>query len=101
REGYKRIAERSFLVVLGEYPIDAIGKADVGRWVAWQEQQPSAARPGKELSAKTIRNYHALLSAVLAAAVQEGKRADNPAHKTRLSKGRKEESVFLTPSEFA
>lgn len=100
REGYRRIAERSFLTLLGQYPIDAVGKAEVGKWVTWQENQPSAARPGMKVSPKTIRNYHALLSAVLAAAVQEGLRADNPAHKTRLSKGRKEESVFLTPEEF-
>jgi len=100
RHGYTRIASRSFLPVLGDYPIDAIQKSDVGRWVAWQEKQPSSLRVGENLSAKTIRNYHALLSAVFAAAVQEGLRPDNPAHRTRLTRGRKEESVFLTPDEF-
>jgi integrase len=101
RAGYDRIAARSFLPILGEYPIDAIQKADVGKWVAWQEAQPSTARRGQLVSAKTVRNYHALLSAVLASAVEEGKRPDNPAHRTRLSRGRKEESVFLTSEEFA
>lgn len=100
RADYRRLAQRSFLAFLGEYPIDAIQKADVGKWVAWQERQPSAARKGRPVAAKTIRNYHALLSSVLAAAVQEGKRVDNPAHRTRLSRGRREESVFLTPEEF-
>src|SRR5690606_42022189 len=46
------------------------------------------------------RNYHAILSAVLAAAVQAGHRPDNPAYRTRLSKGVKGEAVFLTPDEF-
>ncbi|WP_100812993.1 tyrosine-type recombinase/integrase [Microbacterium lacus] len=103
RNGYQRIAERSFLPVLGDYPIDAVQKGDIGRWVAWQEKQPSSmkGRSGQLLSAKTIRNYHALLSSIFASAVEEGLRPDNPAYRTRLSRGQKHEGVFLTPEEFA
>ncbi len=104
REGYRRAAERSFLHVLGDYPVSAITKADVGRWLAWQEKQPAARkRAGKTqpVSAKTIKNYHAVLSQVLAASVTAKHRDDNPAYRTRLTKGRRDEPVFLTRDEFA
>ncbi len=101
RAEYVRVAARSFLPVLGDLPVDAITKADVGRWVAWQERQPSVARKGQLVSAKTVRNYHAILSSVLAASVDEGYRTDNPAYRTRLSRGTKREGVFLSPAEFA
>jgi integrase len=100
RKGYERAAESSFLRILGDYPVDAIQKADVGRWLAWQEQQPSARSKGQLIAAKTVRNYHGILSSVLASAVTEKIRSDNPAHRTRLTKGVKRESVFLSPDEF-
>jgi len=101
RAGYEKASQRSFLKILGDYPVDAIQKQDVGKWVEWQERQPSVNRPGKTVAAKTVRNYHALLSSVLASAVEEGIRKDNPAYKTRLTKGTKREGVFLTPDEFS
>lgn len=101
REGYRRAANRSYLNILGDYPVDAIGKADVGRWLAWQEKQPSTRHNGRMVAPKTIRNYHAILSAVLASAVQEKLRDGNPAYRTRLTRGIKHEGVFLSPDEFA
>lgn len=101
RAGYETIAERSFLKVLGDFPVDAVGKPEVGRWLAWQEKQPSSRSAGKSVSAKTIRNYHAVLSSVLASAVDHGLRPDNPAYRTRLTEGTRREGVFLTPDEFA
>ena len=101
RKGYERAAESSFLRILGDYPVDAIQKADVGRWLAWQEAQPARRGGGKAVAAKTVRNYHGILSSVLAAAVSEKIRDDNPAYRTRLSKGVKREAVFLSPEEFA
>lgn len=107
REGYEAEAERSFLQRLGEYPIDVITKADVGSWLAWQERQPvwrDRNKPAAEqthVSSKTVRNYHALLSAVLKAAVSEGIRPDNPAYKIRITRGVKKETVFLSPAEFS
>lgn len=100
RASYERIAERSFLNVLGHYPVDVIERADVGKWVAWQESQPSTRTPGETVAAKTVRNYHALLSGVFKAAVEAGLRPDNPAYKIRMSRGMTREAVFLSPAEF-
>jgi integrase len=96
-----RNAERSFLEVLGEVPLDAITKSDVGKWVAWQESQPSRMRKGQNISSKTVHNYHALLSAVFSSAIEEGHIVSNPAYKTRLSRGIRHEGVFLSSEEFA
>lgn len=107
REGYVAEAERSFLQTMGEYPIDSISRADVGSWLAWQEKQPVYRDRNKPkdqqspVSAKTVRNYHALLSAVFKSAIEDGIRIDNPAYKVRVSKGTKRENVFLSPAEFA
>lgn len=100
REDYKRAASRSFLQVLGDMPVDAVTKADVGRWVAWQEQQLSQGRK-QPVSQKTVQNYHSILSAALRAAVDHKLREDNPAWKTRITRGVKREGVFLTPEEFS
>lgn len=106
REGYESEAERSFLQRLGEYPIDLITKQDVGSWLAWQEQQPVWRDRNKPpelqhtVSSKTVRNYHALLSAIFKAAVAEGLRPDNPAFKIRITRGTKKETIFLSPAEF-
>lgn len=107
RDGYTDEAERSFLQSMGEFPIDSIMKADVGAWLAWQEQQPvhrdrhKTADEQRTVSAKTVRNYHALLSAIFKAAVTAGHRTDNPAYKVRVSRGVKRENVFLSPAEFS
>ncbi|MBQ9917436.1 MAG: tyrosine-type recombinase/integrase [Microbacterium sp.] len=100
RDGYRRAANRSFLNILGDHPLDAITKTDVARWVAWQEKQPSTHRAGELVAAKTIKNYHGILSAALATAVREGLIEANPAYKTKLTEGAKKEAVFLTPEEF-
>lgn len=99
RADYLRSAHRSFLEVLGEMPVNAIEKADVGRWVAWQEAQSSKRGQGT-LSAKTVRNYHAILSQTLQSAVEEKLRDSNPAHRTRMTRGTKREGVFLTADEY-
>ncbi len=107
REGYAAEAERSFLPRLGELPIDSILKPDIGSWLAWQESQPvwrdrnKPPEDQKHVSAKTVKNYHALLSAILKAAVDEGIRKDNPAFKMRITRGTKRENVFLSPAEFS
>lgn len=107
RATYRQIAESSFLPMLGEIPVDALNKRDIGQWVAWQEAQPSRRGrkepdpDGPRISAKTMHNYHALLSNILKVAVEEGMRPDNPAHRTRLSEGLSREGVFLSPNEFA
>jgi integrase len=100
RDDYKRAAERSFLQVLGDMPVDAITKADVGRWVTWQEKQLTQVTK-KPVSMKTVQNYHSILSAAFRAAVEHKLREDNPAWKTRITRGVKREGVFLSAEEFA
>lgn len=97
RIGYQQIADRSFLRILGELPINALTKQDVARWVSWQEQQPSRAGT---ISAKTIRNYHGVLSSMLNEAVDLKLIESNPARGTRLTPGRRSEMTFLSPLEF-
>lgn len=99
RKGYERAANLSYLQILGDYPVDAIQKDDIGRWLTWQEAQPSQRGKGT-IAAKTVRNYHSILSAVLAAAVEKKLRDDNPAYRTRLTRGTKREGVYLSSSEF-
>lgn len=107
RDGYEAEAGRSFLKTLGDIPVDLITRADIGAWLAWQEKQPVHRDRHKPVaqqttvSAKTVRNYHALLSSILKSAMSEGIRPDNPAYKIRLSRGTKRENVFLSPAEFA
>lgn len=100
RDDYKRAAARSFLQVLGDMPVDAITKADVGRWVTWQEKQLTQATK-KPVSQKTVQNYHSIMSAAFRAAVEHKLRDDNPAWKTRITRGQKREGVFLTAEEFS
>jgi integrase len=100
RSDYKTAAERSFLQILGDMPVDTITKADVGRWVSWQEKQLSQGRK-VPVSMKTVQNYHSILSAVMRAAVEAKLRPDNPAWKTRITRGTKREGVFLSVDEFA
>jgi integrase len=99
RAKYLRNANLSFLLTLGDMPIDAITKADVGRWVAWQETQKSKRSAGN-VSAKTIRNYHGILSSIFSSAVEEKLVPANPAFKTRLTRGVAREAVFLSTTEF-
>lgn len=106
REGYEREAERSFLMVLGDYPVNAITRQSVGQWVAWQEKQTvyrDRNKPENEreqVSSKTVKNAHSLLSSVLSAAVGRKLIDDNPARGMRLSSGIRREPVFLSPAEF-
>lgn len=100
RAEYDRIVDKSFLALLGEIPIDSVTKTDIGRWLSWQESQESGRTKGQPISRKTVKNRHALLSAILAASVEAGYRSDNPAYKMALTRGRKHQAVFLSPSEF-
>jgi integrase len=102
RDDYRGIADRSIIPILGDISLDAVTKADVGRWIAWQESQKSRRRGATTTtSPKTVRNYHAFLSSVFTAAVEAKLRTDNPARGVRISRGQKHEAVFLSRNEFA
>ena len=99
RKGYERIT-RSFLPMLGEHPIDTITRDDIGRWVAWLEQQPSGRNHGQNIAAKTVNNYQALLSNIFTAAVERDLIKKNPVKGVRVTRGQSREGVFLTRDEF-
>ena len=101
RQNYESIVQRSFAEILGPLVLEDITKSDVGQWVAWQEEQPSGRRGATgRISAKTVKNYHALLSAIFAAAQEQKLIERNPAYKIRLTRGRSREGVFLSRVEF-
>lgn len=93
--GYRREAERTFLLHLGEMPVESIDRDTVRDWILWQSRQHThrsiqarerAEARGHDLpplevvSPKTVRNAHSLLSSVLFYAVTEGILPSNPAH---------------------
>lgn len=101
RAGYQAILDATILPRLGELPVSAITADDVTRWVSWLEEQDSRRRPGRKVSGKTVRNHHALLSQILAAADARGMRSGNPARGAKISRTRRERMTVLTQSEFA
>ncbi|WP_019148451.1 tyrosine-type recombinase/integrase [Timonella senegalensis] len=84
---YKRMAARTFLIRLGEIPMDQITGDDVIGWIAWQMKQTTerwqkkaitAAKNGTERPKeefylpKSIKNAHGLLSSMLSTAQAAG-----------------------------
>lgn len=119
---YRRLGERTWLKQLGAFPVDAINRDAVIRWVAWQRQQETvrsrvarekateALRRGKVVtipepitySAKSISNAQRLLSTVLQAAVDDQIIQRNPARGVALPTDKAgEEMTFLSENEFA
>lgn len=116
--GYRREAERTWMPILGEYPLDAITRDIVIDWVAWQVKQPtdrSQKRHAREkaagiknptplelLSPKTVRSAHHTLSSALEAAVIADKITKNPARGVPLPKDNKEdEKEIFTREEWS
>lgn len=94
RADYRSLARRHIVPTLGPLDVDEVTPADVSRW--------SNALEGK-VSAKTIANLRALLSAAFGYAVDEGLRGDNPMRRLRRSRAGEHERVdmvVLTPQEF-
>lgn len=76
---------------LGECPLDLVTREAVAAWV---HDLPGAS--------KTKRNYHALLSAALARAVDEDVLPKNPAHGVKIARTEAApDMVLLTRGEFA
>jgi integrase len=94
KDDYRAVARRSWLDMLGRYPVDALNRGHVARWV---NSMDGKVKP------KTIKNAHSVLSAVLKAAIQEGYIEVNPAQGTRLPRTGEEtveEIRYLTADEF-
>lgn len=99
RAEYRRLAQRTWLPVLGHLPVDVPTRDTIRRWVG--QQSKTVTRRGTPTSAKTIANAHGLLSAVMAEAVDAGHRGDNPCRGVKLPSGERDEMVVLTDSELA
>ncbi|XP_068917834.1 integrase-like [Tenebrio molitor] len=101
KDDYRRILDRSGLTSrLGSLPIDLITEDDVHDWIGHRRNTQSA-RTGGPISAKTIRNEHALLSTLIEHAVRRGWTQHNPAKGVRLPEMRRAEMLVLTNEQYA
>ena len=94
RADYRSLAARHIAPHLGPIDVDEVTPADVGRWANKLEGR---------VSAKTIANLRALLSAAFGYAVDEKLRSDNPMRRlrrTRAGEHDRVEMTCLTPQEF-
>ncbi len=96
---YQLAAERTFLPILGDLPLEAITAQEVGRWLHWQGQQVNP-RTKAPIAGKTIRNHHAVLSAMLTAASTAGHITGNPARGARMPRSTRQEMTLISPDEF-
>lgn len=92
-DGYRTIARQLAATALGSLPLDTATRDDVAAWVRDQVRAGSAE--------KTIRNRHALVSAALTRAVDDGLVPRNVAARARIPRAERREMTFLTPREFA
>lgn len=95
---YQQIARDRINPTLGDMPADMLTRRTVEKWVTALRRETT--RDGKPLSAKTIKNAQALLSAALQRQVDDGAITRNVAKGIPLPKdtiGR--EKVFLTPQQ--
>lgn len=95
---YQQIARDRINPTLGDMPADMLTRRTVEKWVTALRRETT--RAGKPLSAKTIKNAQALLSAALQRQVDDGVITRNAAKGIPLPKdtiGR--EKVFLTPQQ--
>ena len=78
----------------------------ISNWLLWLDRRPGlnnvGGQTGQALKAKTIKNLHAMLSAILAAAVDDDDRLldRNPCRNSRLPEIQNEEQVFLESHQF-
>lgn len=94
RADYRSVAARHITPTLGAFDIDEVTSRDISRWANGLEQK---------VSAKTIANLRALLSAAFGYAIEEGHRQDNPMRRLRRSRAgehERPEMICLTPQEF-
>lgn len=91
RRDYRRMAARRIDgTVIGETPVQLVTRELVVAWLA-----------DLDVSAKTRRNHHALLSAALEHASRAGVRQGNPAKGIRFPREVTRSGVFLNPGEVA
>jgi integrase len=89
---YRTMARQIAATPLGHLPAELADRDSVAAWIRSQEDAGVAS--------KTIRNRHALLSAALQRASEEGVVTRNVAHRARIGRTERREMTFLTPREF-
>ena len=94
RADYRRDARLHIVPYLGQLRTSTLGRRDIKAWVNGVHAEGSAP--------KSIANWHALLSAVLTTAMNEGLRPDNPCKGVRLPERdrRDDHEVFMEPEEY-
>lgn len=113
--GYRAEADRTWMPRLGDLPLKAITRDAVVDWISWQMDQPTSRsiklrEKAKEagikplprlvnVSPKTIRNAHSLLSSVLETAHQGELIDRNPAKGVDVPEDgiREEKEIFTRP----
>lgn len=91
---YRQMQKKLAATPLGHLPIDVVGREDIAKWIRDQQDGEDG------LSAKTVRNRHALVSAALRQAVDDGILDRNPAERAKIRRTERREMTFLTPTEF-
>ena len=102
---YQRQYDRHMKPTLGHLPLHMLDRVAVAGWVNHLAREGKVAADGKKsgLSAKTIANLHATLSAALTEAVLDGKMGSNPCVGTNLPRSgevEREDERYLTHAEF-
>lgn len=95
-DDYRMFMRLSIGPAFGDLPITAITPENVAAWVNTQAHDPDSPK-----SAKTIKNRHGFLSAMMQHAVDRGIAPLNPCRGTRMPETEHQEMVFLSPDEFA
>ncbi|HEY3378742.1 MAG TPA: site-specific integrase [Armatimonadota bacterium] len=97
---YGLLIHAHIIPALGTYPLDKLTPLDIQRFYAKLQQAGSNRNSkGKPLSAKSIKNIHAILHKALAQAVRWGLLAKNPADAVDLPRRQRTEMKAITNDE--
>lgn len=93
RGDYHLHAKRDIYPTLGDLPVTALTRATIAGWIN--------ALSARGLAPKTIRNRHALISALCTRLVIDKVIDSHPSRGIRMPEGIAKEMICLTPKEFA
>lgn len=92
RRRYGKVITGDIAPHFGDLPLSLMSRDAGARWINAMRQAGAAS--------KTIRNKHALLSAAMQSAVEEGLIPSNPVKGLKVPESMPPEMIFLTPDEF-
>lgn len=96
-EGYKRLFKRIKAAKMAKKRLTDIRVSDLNNFYNELSEEGQNQNTGKKLSAKTIREYHNLISSCLTQAAREGIIQSNPAAFATLPKIERKEANFIEP----